>query len=144
MDIWRLATWSRIALFWNLVNLHLMYDFSRAVKFAIVCSSYLPSLLWCCWMGIRKSIRPVNIEWWSVVKGANDLHMIQLMLLPPHYLLLIKIQDGLTFLVPAYSSCPGKRPLNRCLSYSSYRSSTLICKIVVICISVFCLSSLLC
>jgi len=28
----------------------------------------------------------------------------------------IKIQNGLTFLVPAYPGCPGKRPLNGCLS----------------------------
>ena len=38
-------------------------------------------------------------------RGANDLHMVQLIPLPPHYL--IKIQIGLTFLVPAYRGCPG-------------------------------------
>jgi len=36
-------------------------------------------------------------------QGANDLHMVQLIPLPPHYLLL-----HLTFLVPAYPSCVGK------------------------------------
>ena len=40
--------------------------------------------------------------------GANDLHMVQLMSLPPHYLLLIKILIGLTFLVLAYPGCPDK------------------------------------
>jgi len=24
------------------------------------------SVLWHCWLGVRKSIRPVNIEWWGV------------------------------------------------------------------------------
>ena len=26
----------------------------------------LPSVLWHCWLGVRKSIRPVKIEWWGV------------------------------------------------------------------------------
>ena len=39
---------------------------------------------------------------------ANDLHMVQLMSLPPHHLLLIKILIGLTFLVLAYPGCSGK------------------------------------
>jgi len=47
-------------------------------------------------------------------QGSDDLHMVQLMPLPP---CLIKIQIGLKFLVPAYPGCPGKgRPLNGCLS----------------------------
>jgi len=32
-------------------------------------------------------------------RDANDLHMVQL----------IKIQNGLTFLLPAYPGCPGKQ-----------------------------------
>jgi len=43
-------------------------------------------VLWRCWLGIRKSVRPVKeFEWWgaSVVicleRGANDLHVVQLM-----------------------------------------------------------------
>ena len=48
----------------------------------------LPSVLWHCWLGVRKSIRPVNIEWWGVGVvtflewGADCLHVIQLMPLP--------------------------------------------------------------
>jgi len=38
-------------------------------------------------------------------RGANDLHMVQLMPLPPHHLLL---HIGSTFLVPAYPGCPAK------------------------------------
>ena len=30
-------------------------------------------------------------------RGANDLHMVQLMPLPPHHLLLRQIQNGLSF-----------------------------------------------
>ena len=46
------------------------------------------------WLGVRKSIWPVKIESWGagvvvcLQQGANDLHMIQLMSLPPHHLLL--------------------------------------------------------
>jgi len=40
-------------------------------------------------------------------RGANDLHVVQLMPLPPQHLY-IKIRIGLTFLVTAYPGCPGK------------------------------------
>jgi len=45
-------------------------------------------------------------------QGANDLHIIQLMPLPPVISCFIKIQIGLTFLVLPYSGCPGKKSLN--------------------------------
>jgi len=41
-----------------------------------------------------KGIRPVKTEWWgtgvviSLERGANDLHMVQLMTLPSHRLLI--------------------------------------------------------
>ena len=44
-------------------------------------------------------------------QGANDLHVVQLMLLPPYRLLPIKIQIVLTFLVPAYPGCSGKEAI---------------------------------
>ena len=47
----------------------------------------VPSVLWHCWLGIRKSIRPVKIEQWGVViclkRDADRLHMVQLMPLHP-------------------------------------------------------------
>jgi len=49
-------------------------------------------------------------------QGANDLHLVQLIPLPPVISCFTDIQIGLTFLVPAYPSCRGKRPLNGCLS----------------------------
>ena len=47
-------------------------------------------------------------------RGA-DLHMAQLMPLPPTVSCFSKIQIGFTFLVPAQPGSPGKRPLNRCV-----------------------------
>ena len=48
----------------------------------------LPSVLWHCWLGARKSIQPVKIKWCGVgvviclERGADCLHMVQLMPLP--------------------------------------------------------------
>ena len=52
------------------------------------CNGHWPSVLWLCWQGVRKSIRSVKIEWWGVgvvvclERGADCLHMVQLMPLP--------------------------------------------------------------
>ena len=81
------------------------------------------SVLWHCWLGVWKSIRPVKklsgdvltwLQW-----GTNDLHMVQLMPLPPIISCFIKIENGLKFLVRSYPGCPRKEAvnlLNRCLS----------------------------
>jgi len=64
-----------------------------------LCANCINSLwlhcFWQCWRGITKSWnRPVNMEWWGagmvicLQRAANDLHMVQLMPLPPHRLLL--------------------------------------------------------
>jgi len=56
----------------------------------------LPSVLWRCWLGGRKGIRPVKTEWWGtgmvicLERDANDLHMVQLMPLPPHQIAPVK------------------------------------------------------
>ena len=61
-----------------------LFQTSWNAIFVQFCSS-VPSVLWHCWMGIRKSIRPVKIEWWCVGvviclhQGADCLHMVQLM-----------------------------------------------------------------
>jgi len=55
---------------------------------------YFPSVLWHCWLGIRKSIQPVKMEWWGVgvdvvirlEQGADCLHMVQPMPLHPRTL----------------------------------------------------------
>jgi len=46
-------------------------------------------------------------------RGANDLHMVQLMPLPPHHLLLQQNPEWLILLVPAYPGCPGKKAVKR-------------------------------
>jgi len=44
-------------------------------------------------------------------RGADDLHMVQLMPLPSVTAFFIKIQIGFTFLVPAYPVCPDKEAI---------------------------------
>ena len=49
----------------------------------------VPLVLWHCWFGIRKSMRPVKIEWWGVgvviclQQSADCLHMVKLIPLHP-------------------------------------------------------------
>ena len=57
--------------------------------------------------------------WRGYLSGARCkwLHMVQLMSLPPHCL--TEVENGWTFLVPAYPGCPGKEAVKRvsvCLS----------------------------
>ena len=76
-----------------------------------------------CWLGVRKSIRSVKIEWWGVgvvvclEQGADSLHMVQLMPLhpkTPSSLVSLKLRLVLPgFLVPAYPGCPGKEAVKR-------------------------------
>ena len=80
----------------------------------------MPSVLWRCWLGGRKGVRLVkNMEWWGAGMviclewGANDLHMVQLMPLPPHHLLLQQNPEWFILLVPAYPGCPGKKAVKR-------------------------------
>ena len=54
---------------------------------------HVPSVLWHYWLGARKGIQFVKIEWWGVglviclERGADCLHMVQLMPLPSQNLL---------------------------------------------------------
>jgi len=52
----------------------------------------------------------------SLERGANDLHMVQLMPLPPIISCFIEIQIGLTFLVPTTQVVLEKMSLNGRLS----------------------------
>ena len=54
-------------------------------------------------------------------RGANDLHMVQLMHCHPIISSFIKIQIGLNFLVPAYLGCRGKEAVKRVSVSLSYR-----------------------
>ena len=46
-------------------------------------------------------------------RGANDLRVVQLMPLPPRYLLLQQNPEWFILLVPAYPGCPGKEAVKR-------------------------------
>jgi len=58
-----------------------------------------------------------KFDWWGVgmviclEQGANGLHMVQLMPLPPIISCFTKSQNGSAFLVPAYPRCPGKKAI---------------------------------
>jgi len=94
----------------------------------------VPSVLWRCWLGGRKGIRPVKkLEWWGagmvicLERGAH-LPMAQLMPLPLTVSCFNKIQIGVTFLVPAHPGSPGKRAVKRvcvCAMYT-YNDSDVI------------------
>ena len=73
---------------------------------------YVPSVLWRCWLGGRKGIRPVKNWvvrcWRGYLSGVSaDLHTAQLLPLPLTVSCFSKIQIGFTFLVPAYQWCIG-------------------------------------
>ena len=77
-----------------------------------------PSVLWRCWLGGRKGIRPVKTEWWGVgvvicLERGADLHIAQLMPLPLIVSCFSKIQTGFAFLVPPHLGSPGKRAVKR-------------------------------
>jgi len=78
----------------------------------------VPSLLWRCWLGRRKGIRPVKNWvvrcWRGYLSGARcRLAYAQLMPLPLTISCSSKIQIGFAFLVPAHPGSPGKRAVKR-------------------------------
>ena len=88
--------------------------------FIIICLLHysLPSVLWRCWLGGRKGIRPVKTEWWGAcmvicLEWGADLHMAQLMLLPLTVFCTSKIHIGFTFLVLAHLGSPRQRAVKR-------------------------------
>jgi len=87
-------------------------------------SLFLHSVLWRCWLGGRKGIRPVKTEWWGAgmvicLELVADLHIAQLMPLPLTVSCFSEIQIGLPFLVPTHLGSPGKRAVKRvCVSKS--------------------------
>ena len=131
---WPLKWWFPVLSFANLlhyVSVFLLVDIFLKTKVkiqiwhhdltkpTITVSIPVPSVLWRCWLGGRKGIRPVKKhEWWGngmiICLGRDaDLHMAQLMPLPLTVSCSSKIQIGFTFLVPANPGSPGKRAVKR-------------------------------
>ena len=80
-------------------SLHYLYEFLMVL--------FIPSVLWRCWLGGRKGIRPVKNWvlgcWRGCLEQGADLHMAQLFPLPLTVSCLSKIQIYFTFLVPAFA-----------------------------------------
>jgi len=105
---------------------------------------YVPSVLWRCWLGSRKGIRPVKnwvVGYWhgylaytgywhgyamQVLERGADLHMAQRMPLPLTVSCFSTIQIGFSFLVPARPGSPGQRAVKRA------------CVCVCVCVCVYC------
>jgi len=94
---------------------------------------WVPSVLWHCWLGVRKSIRPKKIGWWGVgvvirlERGTDCLHMVQLMPLhpkTPSSLASFKSRLVLPFWYQLTQVVLERRPLNGCCSSSSSSSSS--------------------
>jgi len=103
---------------------------ARSHCFASCCcwELLMPSVLWHCWLSIRKSIRPLKIERWGVdvviclELGADCLHMVQLMSLAsqtPSSLASFQSRLILSFWYRLTHVVLKKRPLNGCSSSSS-------------------------
>ena len=77
-------------------------------------------MLWCCWLGGRKGIRPLKklsggvLAWFSVWSEVQTC--IRSTWCHCHSLSLASVKSRLvTFLVPAHLGSPWKGPLNRCV-----------------------------
>ena len=87
----------------------------------------LSSVLWYSWLGVRKSIRPVKIEWWGdgvviCLEGGADCLMVQLIPLhpkTPSYLASFKSRLVLSFCYRLTQVVLENRPFNGCSSSSS-------------------------
>ena len=98
----------------------------------VVCC-ILPSVLWRCWLGDRKGIRPVKKQEWCgagvvvCLEQGADLHMAQLMPLPLTVSCFSEIQIGFNFLVPAHLGSPRKRAVKRvcvCVCFVVWKTTT--------------------
>jgi len=100
----------------------------RVIIIIIIIIVYgMPSVLWHCWLGGRKGIRPVKTELWGAgvviwLERGADLHMVQLMPLPLTVSCFSKIQTDFTLLVPAHPGSPGQRAVKRyvCVCMDEY------------------------
>ena len=92
-------------------------------RFSLV-TVWLPSVLWHCWLGGRKGIRPVKTEWWGAgvvicLERCVDLHTAQPMPLILTVSCFSKIQICLPFWYRLTWVVPDKGPLNGCVCVCS-------------------------
>ena len=99
-----------------------------------MCVFQWPSVLWRCWLGGRKGIRPVKTEWWGAgvvicLERGADLHTAQLMPLPLTTLSLASVNFRLVlpFWYRLTRIVPEKGPLNGCVCIFQWTISELLC-----------------
>jgi len=83
----------------------------------------IASVVWHCWLGVRKSIRPIKVsdEVWLSVWNQLQIICIWSSWCRYHAIIscVIKIEIGLTFLVPAYPVCRLEKTDKRTFSVSN-------------------------
>ena len=89
---------------------------------------HVPSVLWRCWLGGRKGIRPVKTEWWGAgvvicLERGADLHMPSWCHCHSLSLALVKSRLVLPFWYRLTWVVQEKGPLNTCSSYYSTDSA---------------------
>ena len=125
---WRLATLARPSTWWMewfAAICGALYSTCRprsvsryCLLLCFYCKLLLPSVLWRCWLGCRKGIRPVKTERSGAGMGIclewdADLRMAQWIPLPLTVSCFSKIQIGFTFLVPAHPGSPRQRAVKQ-------------------------------
>jgi len=127
------AVWSLVIFIFNLCmckckltfcvsrQFSFMVDIDTCLLFEHVFCESLPSVLWRCWLGGRKGIRPLKIlQWWGAGmvicrERDADLHMAQLMPLKLTVSCCSTIQIGFVFLVLAHPGSSRKKAIKRCV-----------------------------
>ena len=128
------GTWHKAAILSTLLLHASIWHVGLAQTLNKVCmclSTFLSSVLWRCWLGGRKGIRPVKTEWWGAgmvicLERGADMHMAQLMPLPLIVSCFSKILIGFAFLVPAHLGSPGQRAVKRVCWLSGVAGSELV------------------
>ena len=83
-------------------------------------STTVPSVLWCCWLGYRKGIRPIKNWVVGLLTSLSVWSEVQTCIWPSwchcHSLSLASVKSRLVlplFLIPAHPGSPGKRAVKR-------------------------------
>ena len=81
---------------------------------AVLCFS---AELWCCWLGGRRGVRPVEAEWWGAGNPPGMVvclqRVAQLVPLPLAVSCSCRVQIRFAFLVPAHVGSPGQGGVKR-------------------------------